>query len=181
MNDAAILHAPGPDGIEAFAAAIGRHAGILRKVAATYCSTAEDRADLIQDILVQLLAARESYDPQRPLSTWMYRLALNVAISQVRSRYRQARLIVPIEDDHLEVAGPGADHEGRQERALLDRAMQGLDPLASAIMLLYLDGYSQAQIAEIVGISASNAGTKIARIKQKLRDSIGTNQSQETL
>jgi len=179
MNDTASHLPPNSDGIDAFAEAIARHAGILRKVAATYCSTDHDRADLIQDILVQLLAARESYDPQRPLSTWMYRLALNVAISQVRSRYRQARLIVPIEDDHLEVPEPGVDHESRQERALLDRAMQGLDPLNRAIMLLYLDGYSQAQIGEIVGISASNAGTKITRIKQQLRSAIGLNENQE--
>ncbi|MCB2058256.1 MAG: sigma-70 family RNA polymerase sigma factor [Novosphingobium sp.] len=179
MNDTASNLPPGSQGIDAFAEAIGNHAGILRKVAATYCSTEHDRADLIQDILVQLLAARGSYDPQRPLSTWMYRLALNVAISQVRSRYRQARVLVPIEDDHLEVAGPGADHEGRQERALLDRAMHGLDPLNRAIMLLYLDGYSQAQIGEIVGISASNAGTKIARIKQQLRSAIGLSVNQE--
>lgn len=159
-----------------FAALIARHSGIVRKVAAIYSPTREDGADLAQDILVQLLASRKSYDSSRPISTWMYRIALNVAISQVRRRYHSNRLMVPLDDGHAEIPATEVDHEQREHRALLDRAMQSLDPLNRAVLLLYLDGFSQSEIADVVGVSPSNVGTKIARIKQRLRLELGIGQ-----
>jgi RNA polymerase sigma-70 factor (ECF subfamily) len=160
----------GPDW---FAAALSRHGGIVRKVAWTYCRNAADRADLTQDILAHAIAASHRYDPARPFATWLYRIALNVAISQVRAVYRQERVMVPLEDDHARIAADPVDHEQRDARAVLDAAMQALDPLNRAMLLLYLDERSQREIAEIMGLSPSNVGTKIARLKRDLRDRLG--------
>lgn len=153
--------------------ALSRHGGIIRKVAWTYCRSAEDRADLTQEILAQVVAASERYDRDRPFATWLYRIALNVAIGQVRAVYRQARVMVPLEDSHSGIAAEAVDHDRRDARAALDAALQELDPYNRAMLLLYLDERSQREIAEIMGLSPSNVGTKIARLKRDLRNRLG--------
>lgn len=158
---------------EWFASALSRHGGIIRKVAWTYCRSAEDRADLTQEILAQVIAASDRYDRDRPFATWLYRIALNVAIGQVRAVYRQARVMVPLEDSHSGIAAEPVDHERREARAALDAAMLELDPYNRALLLLYLDERSQREIADIMGLSPSNVGTKIARLKRHLRGSLG--------
>ncbi|MES2055542.1 MAG: sigma-70 family RNA polymerase sigma factor [Pseudomonadota bacterium] len=148
------------------------HAGILRKVATTYCRDAEDRADLAQEIMAQLWQAWPRYDATRPFSTWMYRVALNVAISHVRGVYRGARHFIPLDDGHGQVADETVDHESNERLAMLDQLIAGLDGLNRALLLLYLDERSHREIADILGISESNVGTRIGRLKQRLRDQL---------
>lgn len=154
---------------ERFSALIREHAGIVRKVATTYCRDADDRADLAQEILAQLWAAWPRYDEARPFTTWMYRVALNVAISHVRGVYRGARHFVPLADEHLDIAATPADHEARDELRMLEAIIAELDELNRALLLLYLDDRGHREIAEILGIGESNVGTKIARLKQRIR------------
>jgi RNA polymerase sigma factor (sigma-70 family) len=154
---------------EQFSALMARHAGIVRKVATTYCRGAEDRADLAQEILAQLWAAWPRYDAARPFTTWMYRVALNVAISHVRAVYRGARHFVPLAEEHHRVAAAPVDHEGRDELAALEAVIAELDGMNRALLLLYLDDRSHREIAEILGIGESNVGTKINRLKQRIR------------
>jgi len=154
---------------ERFSALIRQHAGIVRKVATTYCRDADDRADLAQEILAQLWAAWPRYDEARLFTTWMYRVALNVAISHVRAVYRGARHFVPLADEHREIAAAPVDHEGRDELAQLEGVIAGLDELNRALLLLYLDDRGHQEIAEILGIGESNVGTKISRLKQRIR------------
>lgn len=152
-----------------FAALVAGHAGIVRKVATTYCRDADDRADLAQEILAQLWAAWPRYDRERPFATWMYRVALNVAISHVRGVYRTARHFEPLTDDHHAVAAAAVDHEGNEALAMLRDVIAELDPLSRALLLLYLDERSHREIAEILGIGESNVGTKLNRLKQRIR------------
>ncbi|HST35386.1 MAG TPA: sigma-70 family RNA polymerase sigma factor [Allosphingosinicella sp.] len=154
---------------ERFSALVREHAGIVRKVATTYCRGADDRADLAQEILAQLWAAWPRYDVARPFTTWMYRVALNVAISHVRGVYRGARHFVPLTDAHHEIAAAGHDHEARDELEALETVIAELGQLNRALLLLYLDDRSHREIAEILGISESNVGTKINRLKQRIR------------
>jgi RNA polymerase sigma factor (sigma-70 family) len=153
-----------------FSALIDRHSGIVRKVATTYCRDADDRADLAQEIVAQLWAAWPRFDPSRQFTTWMYRVALNVAISHVRGVYRNARHFVPLAEEHHALAGEAVDHEVRQELAALEAIIAGLDPLNRALLLLYLDDRSHREIADILGIGESNVGTRIGRLKQRIRD-----------
>lgn len=147
-----------------------RHRGIVHKVAAGYARGAEDRADLAQEIAMQLWRAWPSYDPARSFSTWMYRIALNTAISFLRGQ-AQADRSVPL-DDHADTLAGGAafDPETHERLRLLQRFMATLGPLDRALLLLYLEERSGREIAEVLGIGESNVTTRIGRIKQRLRD-----------
>ena len=162
----------GPDRQQAFAALLQQHAGIVFKVANTYARLPEDRADLAQEIAAQLWRAWPKYDPARSASTWMYRVALNVAISHVREQsVRQRHDAVPL-DEHLhDLADASAtDPERDQHVRLLQAFIARQPPLDRALLLLYLDDRPQREIAEILGIGESNVSTKIGRLKQRIRD-----------
>ena len=155
---------------QAFDALLQRHRGIVLKIAGSYARSAEDRADLAQEIAVQLWRAWPGYDPARSFSTWMYRIALNTAISFLRGQ-AQADRSVPL-DDHADTLAGGAafDPETHERLRLLQRFMATLGPLDRALLLLYLEERSGREIAEVLGIGESNVTTRIGRIKQRLRD-----------
>ena len=159
-----------PQKSDQFVSLVEEHKGILYKVANGYCRNRDDRGDLIQEIVIQLWRSFERYDARQRFSTWMYRIAMNVAISAHRSTTRRARDTVPILD--LEVDLAAADvvmDEASDNVRLLRRLIGELDDLNRGLVLLYLDGYSHDEIAGIAGISATNASTRISRIKDKLQ------------
>ena len=147
-----------------------RHRGIVFKVANSYAANPADREELAQEIAVQLWRAWPAYDPERPPATWMYRIALNVAISHLRTRQQRERHHVPLEEQVRDFAAPESSDDER--RGALQRCIAALDPMNRALMLLYLDERSQREIAEILGISESNVSTKISRLKQRIRSQL---------
>ncbi len=156
-----------------FAELLEQHRRIVFKVANTYSFNTDDRADLAQEIAAQLWRAYPSYDPQRSFSTWMYRIALNVAISQVRSRTHKDRHSVALDESLHDVADAnGTDHEADQQVRALQRFIGRLDKLNRALLLLYLEDQSYREIADILGISETNVATKIGRLKQRIRNEI---------
>ena len=162
------------DARTAFTALLQRHSGIVYKIAGSYARNRDDRDDLAQEIAAQLWHAFPKYDASRSFSTWMYRVALNVAISQLRERsLRQQHDAVPLDEDLHGIAdSSGIDHEREQHIRLLQRFIQQQAPLERALLLLYLDDRPQREIAEILGISESNVSTKIGRLKQRIRDEL---------
>ena len=157
-----------------FAELLQQHAGIVFKVANTYARGSDDRADLAQEIAAQLWRAWPKYDPSRSVTTWMYRIALNVAISQVRSNSVRLRHdAVALDDDLHDIADANAaDPETEQHLQLLQRFIARQAPLDRALLLLYLEERGQREIADILGISESNVSTKIGRLKQCIRDEL---------
>ena len=154
-----------------FDAQLREHRGIVLKVASLYARGVEDRDDLAQEIYVQLWRSFERYDPTRAkFSTWLYRIALNVAISHLRrgSDAWSGRL-EPLEPHHLETIGNAPENEPDERLTALYSLIGQLDALNRALILLYLEDRSYAEIAEILGISETNVATKIARVKQRLR------------
>jgi RNA polymerase sigma-70 factor (ECF subfamily) len=154
---------------ERFLTLLDEHKKILYKIASSYCRDLEDRRDLEQEIVAQLWRSFGRYDESYRFSTWMYRIALNVAISFYRSEARRSRRTVPAGESILEVAddrGAAGPDAGLQT---LWRLIARLDELDRALILLYLDGNRYDTIAEILGISETNVGTKIGRIKARLR------------
>ena len=155
-----------------FEALLHEHRGIILKVAAVYARDREDRLDLAQEIRVQLWRSFGRYDASRAKpSTWMYRIALNVAISY---RRRDGALLTgrvePLEERHLDALSDAPGEREEDERLAALYAFIGeLDALNRALILLYLEDRSYAEIAEVMGISETNVATKIGRIKQKLR------------
>lgn len=149
---------------------LDRHRGIVFKVANSYAGGAQDREDLAQEIVAQLWRAFPKYDGARAFPTWMYRVALNVAISHLRERSRHAEHHEPFDDDAYDVPAADADPESAARVRELYRCIARLDPLNRALLILYLDERSQREIAEILGISETNVATKIARLKERLRN-----------
>jgi len=147
------------------------HERIVFKVAGLYAAHAEDRRDLAQEIALQAWRSFARYDAQRAkFSTWLYRVALNVAISQLRADGTWNGRLEPLEAHHLEGIGGESMPEPDERLATLHALIEELDALNRALMLLYLEDKSYAEIAEILGISETNVATKLGRIKQKLRE-----------
>jgi RNA polymerase sigma-70 factor (ECF subfamily) len=153
-----------------FESLLHEHRRIVFKIAGLYSRSAADRDDLVQEISAQLWRSFGSYDESRAkFSTWMYRIALNVAISQAR-RWRDVDRFEPLETHHLETVGGGEPIAEQDERLTALYAFIGqLDPLNRALILLYLEDRDYTEMADILGISETNVATKISRIKQKLR------------
>lgn len=169
---------PSSDRQARFLTRLEAHRRIVHAVAGNYARGAADREDLAQEIVVQLWRSFDRYDEGLPFSTWTYRVALNVAISFSRGQTRRASRFVAAEEPVLElVADPRPDPavEADDERlALLRRWIAGLDELDRALVLLYLDDLSHETIGQILGISTSNVGTKIHRLKSRLRRDLAT-------
>ncbi len=153
-----------------FARLLQDHHGIVATVAASYCRDPHDRADLMQEIAVHLWRAWPKYDPAKPFSTWMYRIALNVAISAVRSATLRRRHAVPLDESLHDTADPAPhDPQAEQQVRALHRFIHAQAPLDRALLLLYLDERSHRDIAEILGLSETNVATKISRLRQRIR------------
>jgi RNA polymerase sigma-70 factor (ECF subfamily) len=151
-----------------FEAILKDHRGIFGKVAKTYCFDETDRQDLLQDMLVQVWQALPRYNPDFKLSTWLYRIALNVAISYYRKNAPRTQQQQPLDVANLDLADT-SNGENHLQMQLLEQFINELNDLDKALMLLYLEDKSQAEIADILGISTSNVSTKIMRIKEKLK------------
>jgi len=158
---------------QAFAVLLQRHRGLLAKVVGSYAWQAQDREDLGQEIAAQLWRAWPSYDATRPVTTWMYRIALNVAISWVRGRSRELGHRESWDAARHDIPDPQAhDPERDQQVELLHRFIHALPPLERALMLLYLEERSHREIGEVLGISEANAATRISRLKQRIRQEL---------
>ena len=158
----------------AFEAVVHAHRGIIFRVVRGYCRDPEERADLAQEIVLQLWRSFGNYDSQAKLSTWIYRVALNVAISAHRRLNVRRRHVVSADEQRLSlVESDGA--AGHPDPALekLTTFIHELDPLTRALMTMYLDGTTHREISEVLGISESNVGTKIGRLKQRLETHLG--------
>jgi len=154
----------------AFETLLREHQRIVFKVVSVYARHPEDRRDLTQEICVQLWRSFPSFDEKRArFSTWMYRVALNVAVSQMRRPPRRDERFEALDQQQLDAAGTVGIAEPDERVEALHRFIAQLDPLNRALILLYLEDRGYGDIAEILGISETNVATKISRIKQKLR------------
>ncbi|HMI05559.1 MAG TPA: sigma-70 family RNA polymerase sigma factor [Pedobacter sp.] len=150
---------------QAFLALMGTHQGIVHKICRMYRDGAEDREDLFQEITYQLWKAFPSFKGTAKVSTWMYRIALNTAIASFRKK-RPAVEYHPVLPDHADDL-QDENLAIRQEQLFL--ALKRLDDGEKAIITLYLEDLSYRQIAEVTGISESNVGVKLNRIKHKIQ------------
>jgi RNA polymerase sigma-70 factor, ECF subfamily len=153
----------------AFLARLDRHQGIVRKVALSYARTPADRRDLEQEIVAQLWKSWPAYDGERPFATWMYRVALNVAISIARSQRWHEPGPAPLDEDAAGLAADAEDAEREHGIHELRAFIAGLDELNRALILLWLDELSYREIADVLGISETNVATRINRAKLTLR------------
>ena len=147
---------------------ITQHQGIIHKVCGMYCHREEERKDLFQDIVLQLWRAYDSFKGDSKLSTWMYRVALNTAISGFRKQKRKPEQ-TPLSDQILQIAHATGDPDWEEKRTFLYQAINHLSEVEKAIVMLHLEEHSYEEIAEIIGITINYVGVKLNRIKAKLK------------
>lgn len=142
------------------------HRRLLFKVVRAYAVTAVDQDDLFQEICLQLWRSVDSYKGQAKVSTWLYRIALNTAISWERKSGRQAQLKQdPAYREYLLIETA----EGLDDRLIwLYDEIRLLNRVDRSILLLQLDGYSYQEMSEILGISVNHLGVKLNRIRKRL-------------
>ncbi len=151
-----------------FEGIIEQHKGILFKVARAYCPDVEERQDLIQEMMIQIWQSIHKYNDQYKISTWLYRISLNVAISFYRKSSSRAKKYIEMNEQMVEISVEDK-FENERQLNLLEQFISELKEIDKALMILYLEDKSHAEIAEILGMSVSNVGTKTRRIKDKLK------------
>ncbi|WP_111630503.1 RNA polymerase sigma factor [Larkinella arboricola] len=149
-----------------FVSLLNRHPGILYKVCSLYCKEPADREDLFQEIVLQLWRAYPGFKNESSVTTWMYRIALNTAISNFRRKAVKVQG-VPFSENELQIPDLREDTTDEEVRALYG-AIEQLSPIEKAVITLYLDDRSYDEIATIIGITKTNVGVKLNRIKAKL-------------
>lgn len=147
---------------------IEQHKGILYKVARAYCPNEDDRQDLIQEMMIQIWQSIHRYNDQFKISTWLYRISLNVAISFYRKSTTRANKYTMLNEQTVQIPSEDKAPDERQLN-LLEQFISELKEIDKATMILYLEDKSHAEIAEILGMSISNVGTKVGRIKDRLK------------
>jgi RNA polymerase sigma-70 factor (ECF subfamily) len=150
---------------EHFQSLLQEHKKILYKVSNLYCKNRDDREDLAQEIAIQLWRSFPSFDERYRFSTWMYRIALNVAISFYRRENTRIRHIFSDNERLLNAIDETASEPEHMQA--LYQFIDSLDALNRALVLLYLDGNSYLEIAEVLGISETNVATKLSRLKKR--------------
>jgi RNA polymerase sigma factor (sigma-70 family) len=150
-----------------FESRIDEHRKILYKVCRLYCADLNDREDLGQEILVQLWRSYPRFDGRCLFSTWMYRVALNTAISFLRGETSRKRHVDPGGSLLLEFAQT-PETETDEVRTMY-QLIANMDPLNRALIFLYLDGNSYEEIGTILGISVTNVATKLNRIRNTMK------------
>jgi RNA polymerase sigma factor (sigma-70 family) len=145
---------------------------LIFKICNAYCRHPADREDLAQEIIFTLWKGRERFRPDYKFSTWLYRVALNVAISYYRKTKRAAPNISlsDIHADQLAHPVPGKEEEDKQQ--LLQQEIAALKEFDKALIILYLEEKSYKEIAEIIGITETNVATKLSRIKERIKQNI---------
>ena len=152
-----------------FISVIEAHKGILYKITNAYCKDIEDRKDLVQEIYFQLWKSFENYVDDYKYSTWIYRISLNVAISFYRKESSRSKIASPFNEDIFNFSDTNDTRDKESDYNKLQQFIAALKKLDKALMLLYLEGKSYKEIAEIIGITETNVATKISRIKSKLK------------
>lgn len=157
-----------------FVHVIKEHEGIIYKVARIYTDVREDQNDLYQEIILQLWKAWKNFREDSKVSTWMYRIAMNTAITYMR---KGKRVLSKVSIDTVKVNFVESSNPALEERlSILYRHIESLSTLDKGIILLYLEDRSYEEIAEITGLSSTNIGTRLSRIKQKLKSQIAEKQ-----
>ncbi|HAF79143.1 MAG TPA: sigma-70 family RNA polymerase sigma factor [Maribacter sp.] len=146
---------------------IREHQGLLYKVTSIYTDNKEDQEDLFQEVVFQLWKYFDSFRNDAKITTWMYRVAMNTSITFIKKIKRRpdsvsvAEVFISESDTHNEVF--------EERLRLLYQHLKHLNILEKGLIFLLLEGKSYNEIAQITGLSASNVGTKISRVKKKLK------------
>ncbi|MCB1553366.1 MAG: sigma-70 family RNA polymerase sigma factor [Xanthomonadales bacterium] len=147
-----------PDAETEFAAILHDNRAVLARLARHYVA-AQDMPDLLQEIHLQLWRSFDRFEGRSDRSTWVYRVALNTALSFKRKP-------MPVHQSLDSIAEPADAGGALDEMQLLEAFLSGLDPVQRALLLLDLEGLTRAQIAEVLGLSENAVAIRMTRLRQ---------------
>ena len=147
---------------------IEEHQALLYKICRLYAGTSPDRDDLFQEIVMQLWKAYPKFRSDSQFSTWLYRVAINTAITGLR---KKKQLVVSYEEAQTqEAAAPENSNTDEEEQMQqMYEAIEQLDSVEKAIVMLYMEDRTYSEMEDILGIGQGNLRVKMNRIKDKLR------------
>jgi len=152
---------------------IQENEGIIYKIVRAYVSDIDHQKDLYQDIVYQLWKSFGSFRGEAKVSTWIYRIALNTSITHLnKGKRRPATVELSFEHDHI--LNTTESEELEEKMKVLYSYIKALDLIDKGIILLYLEGNTYEEIGHIIGFTTSRIGTRISRIKDKLKKQINT-------
>lgn len=143
---------------------------IIMKISRAFTNTSYDRDDLIGDIALELWRSFKNFKGDSKISTWIYRVALNTAMNYKRKKKRDTSFLFLNDFKKEDILPWHAEQNDTTESDVLYRCIDELNEINKAIILLYLDGNSHEDISEIMGISRTNVGTRIGRIKEQIKN-----------
>lgn len=151
-----------------FSRLVKNNQGLIIKVSRLYTNSLEDEQDLFQEIVLQLWRSYDSFKGQSKISTWMYRVALNTAITLFRKKTKSPQTDELMEFHHRDFVED--DDEKQQQISLLYKVIKLLPKVERAIVMMYLDDLPYKDIAENLGITEVNARVKMNRLKKTLKE-----------
>lgn len=138
--------------------------GTIRSLCKIYFGSNEDQKDAFQDIILQLWKSFDTFRGESEVGTWIYRVSLNTIFSKIKKEKKSVSA-EPIDLHHLYISAAKAD----DNIELLFIIIQSLKDIDKAIVVLHLEGYQNKEIADILGMSPTNVGTRFNRIKSQLK------------
>lgn len=150
---------------------VNQHKGILYKASRIYADSLEDREDLQQEILIQLWKSYQNFKGNSEFSTWMYRVAINTAITYLKKEKKRTdnQTDVP---HHFEVQNEDYNPSKDRQLEVFYTAVQELKALEKAIIFYFMEGMSHKEIGDNLGLSEGNARVKLNRTKEKIQQII---------
>jgi RNA polymerase sigma-70 factor (ECF subfamily) len=151
---------------EEFIELLNKHQNIIHKVCSVYMNDLGDKEDLFQEVTLQAWKAYPNFRGDAKFSTWLYRVALNTAITFYRKEKRQPKLY------NTEVLPENSEEYNPIEEQVkaMYKAIGELSKIDKALVMLYLEDYSYIEIGEMLGITANNVAVKMNRLKVKLKE-----------
>jgi len=147
---------------------IENNKGTIYKICRVYANDQEEFKDFVQEVTIQLWRSHKNFENRSKLSTWIYRVTLNVCLTLSKKKKRRIDTVELLSTDYLD-EDTGVEQE---QVAALYKAIRKLRELDRALVLLYLEDKSYQEISEILGMTVSNVGVKINRVKTKLKELI---------
>ena len=152
--------------VDQFVQLITEQERLIYKVCNLYAQDEEDKKDLFQEVVLQAWSAYGRFRAESKPSTWLYRIALNTAIGHIRKTNRHKHVTYP---ELLQIDIADTSDTSKEEYKILQQLIGDLPPLEKALIILYLEDRSYQEIAEIMGLTVTNVGTRLGRIKEKLK------------
>lgn len=150
---------------------VNRHKGIVYKASRIYADSVEDREDLQQEILIQLWKSYQNFKGNSEFSTWMYRVAINTAITYLKKEKQRSGNHTEV-PHHFEVQQEDYNPAKDRQLEIFYSAVQELNPLEKAVIFYFMEGMSHKEIGNNLGLSEGNARVKLSRTKEKIQQII---------